>query len=86
MSTLVMDVCNDYFQILQTFYVKLVALHYESMPSFRFFEQICDSFYFKFISVEKSIKSQKIAWKLKIYIFTWNVLVRLKVTCCTKMK
>jgi hypothetical protein len=37
MSPFVKDVYNDYFQMLQTLYVKLVALYYESMPSFRLF-------------------------------------------------
>jgi hypothetical protein len=37
MSTFVKDIYNDNFEMLQTFYVKLMALYYESMPSFRFF-------------------------------------------------
>jgi hypothetical protein len=37
MSPFVDDLHNDYFQMLQSLYVKLVALYHESMPSFSSF-------------------------------------------------
>jgi hypothetical protein len=37
MSPFVKDIYNHYFEMLQTLYVKLVALYYESMRHFRFF-------------------------------------------------
>jgi hypothetical protein len=61
------DLYNEYFRMLQTLYVKLAALYYESMPSFRFLVHLeLILFSFKFISTANTFKSQKIAcWTKK---------------------
>jgi hypothetical protein len=55
MSPFVKDVYYNYFQMLQTFYVKPVTLYYESMPSFRFFSTFT-IYLFYFISDLSQVK------------------------------
>jgi hypothetical protein len=59
MSPFVKDIDNDYFQMLQTIYVKHVALYYESMPSFKCFLAQLQFilFYFEFVSTKYSFQS-----------------------------
>jgi hypothetical protein len=53
MSPFLKDVYNDYFQMLQIFCAKIVALYYESMPRFYFFSKFVIYFILFFFNLSQ---------------------------------